>query len=56
MPSGISEKKDQFILSSKLLLLFPISCSPPSLNVVQAIAECLVQRKLDNTIGSWFIC
>jgi len=27
-----------------------------SLNVVQAIIKYLIQRKLDNTIGSWFIC
>lgn len=48
------EKKDQPILSSIFVLLFPMFT--PSLNGVHATAECLVQRKLDNTIGIWFIC
>ena len=46
--------RDQPILSSISVLLFPMFT--PSLNGVHATAECLVQRKLDNTIGIWFIC
>ena len=52
-----SEKKDQFILSIEIICptISNIALTL-SLNIVHAIVECLVQRKLSNTVGSWSIC
>jgi len=49
-----SEKKDQFILSIEIIC--PTISNIALTLSLHAIVECLVQRKLSNTVGSWSIC
>ena len=52
------EKKDQIILSlaiEKVYAALPNIALAEGLSVVDAIAECLVKRKLGKILGSWFV-
>lgn len=52
------EKKDQIILSltiEKVYAALPNIVLAEGLSVVDAIAECLVKRKLGEILGSWFV-
>ena len=35
---------------------FPNIVLTPSRNIVHTVAECLVQKRLSNTIRNWFVC